>query len=111
MAPGIHAALGLILVLGVGAGRVATAPTTSRPDLTALAAAAPAPAPAPTSTSLPSIRNRIPVPPSTVPLQTRAPSAHISPVFPALSGAGFFVALVIMASRFVMTRPRRRQRA
>ena len=67
--------------------------------------------PLPTSTSLPSIRNRIPVPPSTVPLQTRAPSAHISPVFPALSGAGFFVALVIMASRFVMTRSRRRQRA
>jgi hypothetical protein len=107
VAPGIHAALGFILVLGVGAGRVAIAPTTSRPMLTAIAAAAPAP----TSTSLPSIRNRIPVPPSTVPLQTRAPSAHISPVFPALSGAGFFLALVIMTTRFVMTRPRRRQRA
>jgi hypothetical protein len=62
-----------------------------------------------TPTTLPSIRNRIPVPPSTVPLQTRTPSTHISPVFAALSGAGFFVALVIMATRFVLTRPRRRR--
>jgi hypothetical protein len=65
--------------------------------------------PVSTSTTLPSIRNRIPVPPSTVPLQTRALSAHISPVFPALSGAGFFVALVMVATRFVLTRPRRRR--
>jgi hypothetical protein len=32
-------------------------------------------------------------------------------VFAALSGAGFFVAVVIMGTRFVMTRPRRRSRS
>jgi hypothetical protein len=64
--------------------------------------------PTPTYTTIPSIRNQIPVPPSTVPLQTRAMSTHISPVFPALSGAGFFVALVMVTTRVVMTRARRK---
>ena len=35
-------------------------------------------------------------------------STHISPVFPALSGAGFFVALVLVTTRLVMTRARRK---
>jgi hypothetical protein len=62
----------------------------------------------PTFTTIPSIRNQIPVPPSTVPLQTRAMSTHISPLFPALSGAGFFIALIMVTSRLVMTRGRRK---
>jgi hypothetical protein len=44
-----------------------------------------------------------------VPLRTKAQSAHVSPVFAAFSIAGFFVALVIMATRFVLTRPRRQR--
>jgi len=60
-----------------------------------------------TSTTIAPIGGRIPVPPSTLPLSTKAQSAHVSPVFAALSGAGFFVAFVIMASRFVLTRPGR----
>jgi hypothetical protein len=31
----------------------------------------------------------------------------VSPVFAALSGAGFFVAFLIMAGRFIITRPGR----
>jgi hypothetical protein len=106
----------LIGALTVGAARDRTEATTLPPGIAVVAAltqttnpAGTAPATA-TPTSLPSIRNRIPVPPSTLPLQTRALSTHISPVFAALSGAGFFVALVIMATCFVLTRPRRRRR-
>ncbi len=88
----------------LAAETVTVAPQTTYPAVTA-AATSPPVSP---STSLPSIRNRIPVPPSTVPLQTKALSTHISPVFAALSGAGFFVAVVMMATRFVMSRPRRR---
>jgi hypothetical protein len=62
-----------------------------------------------TTTTLPSIGSHLPVPPSTVPLRTKAQSAHVSPVFAAFSIAGFFVALVIMATRFVLTRPRRQR--
>ena len=62
-----------------------------------------------TSTTIAPIGGHLPVPPSTLPLRTKAQSAHVSPVFPALSGGGFFVALVIMASRFVMTRRGRRR--
>jgi hypothetical protein len=46
------------------------------------------------------------VTPSTVPLTTKQQSSHVSPVFAALSGAGFFVALLIMGVRFLLTRPR-----
>lgn len=45
-----------------------------------------------------------PVVPATIPLVTRGSNAHVSPVFPILSGVGFFVALVIAAGRFFMTR-------
>jgi hypothetical protein len=48
------------------------------------------------------------VPPSTLPLRTKTQSAHVSPVYAALSGAAFFVVLVIMAIRFVQTRPKRK---
>ena len=135
VAPGIHAALGVAaaalivtvtMTMAPAPAEAATTPSPVAPRLSP--ATSPAPIAAltvyvvspttyppvttaapPTPTTLPSIRNRIPVPPSTVPLQTRTPSTHISPVFAALSGAGFFVALVMMATRFVMTRPRRRR--
>lgn len=45
-----------------------------------------------------------PVAPATIPLVTRGSNAHVSPVFPILSGAGFFVALMIAGGRFFMTR-------
>jgi hypothetical protein len=35
----------------------------------------------------------------------------VSPIFAALSGVGFFAALLIMAGRFVMTRPGRPRRS
>jgi hypothetical protein len=73
---------------------VATAPTTSTSSTTA--------------TTIAPIGGHIPVPPSTLPLRTKVPSTHVSPIFAWLSGAGFFVALVIMATRFVLTRPGRR---
>jgi hypothetical protein len=62
-----------------------------------------------TSTTIAPIGNRIPVAPSTLPLTTKAQNAHVSPVFAALSGAGFFVALVIMGTRFVLSRPGRKR--
>jgi hypothetical protein len=65
-----------------------------------------------TTTTIVAIGGHLPPPPSTVPLTTKGTSAHVSPVFAALSGAGFFVAFVIMATRFLITSPRRhRQRA
>jgi uncharacterized membrane protein YciS (DUF1049 family) len=45
--------------------------------------------------------------PSTLPLTTRSSSAHVSPVLAALSGVGFFVALVIIAVQWIRTRPRK----
>jgi hypothetical protein len=60
-----------------------------------------------TSTTIAAIGGHLPVPPSTVPFRTKAQSSHVSPVFAALSGGGFFVALVMMVTRFIMTRPKR----
>lgn len=60
-----------------------------------------------TSTTIAPINGRLPVVPSTLPLTTHSSSAHVSPVFAALSGAGFFVALVIMAIQWIRTRPRK----
>jgi hypothetical protein len=62
-----------------------------------------------TSTTIAPIGSHIPVPPSTLPLRTKAQSAYISPVFAALSGAGFFAAFLIMAGRFILTRPGRQR--
>jgi hypothetical protein len=45
--------------------------------------------------------------PSTLPLATKGTSAHVNPIFAMLSGAGFFVALMIVTGRLVITRPRR----
>jgi hypothetical protein len=69
----------------------------------------PAPTTTSTSTTIAPIGGHIPVSPSTLPLRTKAQNAHVSPVFAALSGAGFFVALLIMGISFIMTRPRRRK--
>jgi hypothetical protein len=50
----------------------------------------------------------LPVAPSTLPFTTKQQSSHVSPVFAALSGAGFFAALLIVGVRFLLTRPGRR---
>ncbi len=71
--------------------------------------AAPTSTTPPTPTTIAPIGGHIPVPPSTLPLRTKTQSAHVSPVFPALSGVGFFVAFLIVAGRFVMTRPGRKR--
>lgn len=65
-------------------------------------------APTTTSSTLPSIvGGNLPVTPSTVPFTTKEQSSHVSPAFAALSGAGLFVALVIVAVRFITSRPPR----
>ncbi|HET6915640.1 MAG TPA: hypothetical protein VFH56_06070 [Acidimicrobiales bacterium] len=63
-----------------------------------------------TNTTLPSIGGNLPVTPSTVPFTTKQQSSHVSPVFAALSGIGFFLALIIVAVRFWFTRPPRQPR-
>jgi hypothetical protein len=60
-----------------------------------------------TSTTILSIAGHLPVTSSTVPFTTKGTSAHVDALFAWLSGAGFLAALLIMAGRFVMTRPRR----
>ena len=84
--------------------------TVEYPRYTAPVSVAPATSP-PTAapTTIAPIGTHLSVPPSTLPLYTKAQNAHVSPVFAALSGVGFFLAAVIMATRFVMTRPRRRR--
>lgn len=63
-------------------------------------------APTTTATTLPSIvGGNLPVTPSTVPFATKQQSSHVSPAFAALSGAGLFVALVIVVVRFITSRP------
>ena len=46
-------------------------------------------------------------PASTLPLQTREPSAHVSALFPMLSAAGFIVVLLMLALQWVLTKPGR----
>jgi hypothetical protein len=60
-----------------------------------------------TLTTIPGIGGHLPVSPQTLPFATKQQSSHVSPVFAALSGAGFFVALLIAGVRFLLTRPRR----
>jgi len=63
------------------------------------------PAPTTTSTTIAAIVGRLPATPATLPLALKGSSAHVSPVFAVLSGVGFFVALLIAAARFFVTRP------
>jgi hypothetical protein len=70
-------------------------------------ATVPAPTAPPTvapSTTIAPLGNRLPVSPSTLPFATKAQNAHVAPVFAALSGGGFFVALVIVGICFVRSR-------
>jgi hypothetical protein len=86
----------------------ATTPRTQPPQTRSPATTprATLPAPTTTATTLPSIVNgNLPVTPSTVPFTTEQQSSHVSPVFAALSGAGLFVALVIVGVRFITSRP------
>jgi hypothetical protein len=60
-----------------------------------------------TSTTIAPINGRLPVVPSTLPLTTKSTSAHVSPVFAALSGIGFFLAICMVIVQLIRTRPRR----
>lgn len=53
---------------------------------------------------------QLPRPQATVPLSTKGTSGHVDPVFAMLSGAGFFLALLIMVGSFLMSRPSRQAR-
>jgi hypothetical protein len=93
-------ALALLVALGgtAAAAPVATTRPTVKPTTPPPPATQPriAPIPAPTA------------PASTLPLQTRQPSAHVSWVFPLLSAVGFSVVLLMVAVQWVLTRPGRR---
>lgn len=88
-----------------------TAPPTTKPPVTqtrlpgTTIPRTTVPAPTTTASTLPSIGGNLPVTPSTVPFTTTQQSSHVSPVFGALSGAGLFVALVIVLVRFITSRP------
>lgn len=79
-----------------------------RPAVTVPAATLP-PAPTTTTTIAP-IGGKLPTAPVTVPLQTRGSNAHVSPVFPILSGVGFALAFLIAGARLFVTRPGGRDR-
>jgi hypothetical protein len=100
----------VILVLGAMTGpAAATVPAMrSTPAPTPIAAAAPPTTPVPTTVA--PFGDQLPVSPSTLPLTTKRPSAHVDPIFAMLSGVGFFVAVVILVAQFVLTRPGRRRR-
>jgi hypothetical protein len=52
----------------------------------------------------------LPPPPSTLPLDARQPSGHVSPMFALLSGVGVGLVILIMATQFFLTRAGRRRR-
>ncbi|MGI8492601.1 MAG: hypothetical protein ACR2KC_04685 [Acidimicrobiales bacterium] len=87
-------------------------PTTRRPSTTTSTTprrTVPATtAPPETTTTVAPLGNNLPPPPSTLPLATKQQSAHVSPLFPVLSGIGFLVALLIAGTQAVLTRPGRR---
>lgn len=64
-------------------------------------------APATTTTTLAGIKGQISSAPSTVPLVTKAQSAHVDPVLAKMSLGGLALAFLIMAVQFVLTRPGR----
>jgi hypothetical protein len=98
--PVVVVAAGLVVMLCVGpavtpalaAYRAAT-PTTTVPATT------PPVAPIPGGAATP----------STVPLATRQPSAHVSAVFSILSIAGFLLVLLMLGVQWILTRPGRRR--
>jgi hypothetical protein len=59
-----------------------------------------------TSTTIAGL-GHLPISPATLPLRTKGTNGHVDPVFAYLSGIGFFLTLVIMATKFVTTRPSR----
>lgn len=93
------------------APRAAVPPQSYAPATYPRTTAAPATA-APTiaATTIAPIGNSLPVSPVTLPLRTKGSNAHVSPVFAILSGIGFFLALVIVIGRLVVTRPGGRDR-
>jgi hypothetical protein len=99
--------LGMTGVAPVGAVPTTVPPTrlrpTVRPKPTVKPATPPPPATPPTFAPIPGGT----VPASTLPLQTREPSTHVSAVFPILSVAGFIVVLLMLAVQWVLTKPGR----
>jgi hypothetical protein len=87
---------------------VYTPPVVTQPYVPVATTAATAPT---TSTTIAPIGNRLPAPAVTLPLITKGSNGHVDPLFAILSGAGFFLALVIMATTFVLTRPKRARTA
>ncbi|MHB1535750.1 MAG: hypothetical protein ACYC1D_14315 [Acidimicrobiales bacterium] len=63
-----------------------------------------------TTTTLAPLPKVVAPPPLTVPLSTKAPSAHVDPVFADLSGIGFGLALLLLIAQYILTRPGRRGR-
>ncbi|MGH3284809.1 MAG: hypothetical protein ACRDPD_09035, partial [Streptosporangiaceae bacterium] len=63
-----------------------------------------------TSTTIAGIAGHIPKTPTTVPLTTRKPNAHFSPVFAELSAAGFALVVLMLLVQVVLTRRHRRGR-
>ena len=80
-------------------------PVTAAPLPPTSLPAATLPAATTTTTTIAPIGGKLPNAPVTVPLQTRGSNAHVSPVFPVLSGIGFGLALLIAGARLFVTRP------
>lgn len=83
--------------------RPSNGPTTSIPPTTSTV-------PAPTTTIL-AIGQRLPKSASTFQLQTTSSNGHVNLVFAWLSGVGFAIALLIVATRLFLTRPGGKDRA
>lgn len=79
----------------------ANAPPTYSTYTTAQATTTVAPT---TTTTIAPLGNSLPASPATLPLRTTGSNAHVNPVFAVLSGIGFFVALLIVAGRLLVTR-------
>lgn len=90
----------------VTAARAVVPPQSYAPATYPRTTAVPATA-APTipATTIAPIGNSLPVSPVTLPLRTKGSNAHVNPVFAILSGIGFFIALLIVIGRLIITRP------
>lgn len=112
-AVGIAFVGGVLILVGGGTaaagtaapgGAAAAAPTTTYPSYSQdTGTTTTTVAPTTTSTVAPLPGNLAPTP-STLPLTYKKQSGHVSPVFAALSGAGFAIALILLATQAVLTR-------
>ncbi|MBV9662284.1 MAG: hypothetical protein JO337_14120, partial [Acidimicrobiales bacterium] len=63
-----------------------------------------------TTTTIAPLGGQLPVAPSTLPLTTKGTNGHVNPVLAIISGAGFGLALLIIAARLLITRSGGRDR-